>query len=68
MSCSSGKVGYVCPELADHALYHSQSVAKKGTNKPIRWYYCHECKKYHLTSQPKQKKIGDFISWFLRVI
>lgn len=67
MSCSTGKVGYVSPELANHALYHSRSVAKKGELKPLRWYYCHECEKYHLTSQPK-KRVGDFISWLLRGI
>ena len=66
MSCSTGKVGYSSPELATHALYHSRSVAKKGENKPIRWYYCHECENYHLTSQPKNI-IGDWIRCLLNL-
>jgi uncharacterized protein YlaI len=66
-SCSSHKVGYATHELAKHALYHSQSVAKKGQTYPIRVYYCHECERFHLSSEEKEN-IRDFIYFIMRIL
>lgn len=70
MSCPTGKVGYPSPELAENAMYHSQSVAKDGDYMPIRYYLCDHCKRYHLTSQEKRESsnlIEDFISLIMRL-
>lgn len=53
--CSSGKESYATHDLAKQALYHIQSL-ETVKDKPIRVYYCHECKRHHLSSQPKDLK------------
>ena len=35
-SCSSGKEGYSTHQLAEQAMYHIRSLAKKGQPTPIR--------------------------------
>lgn len=54
--CITGKISYANHDLATTAMYHAQSVAKKGGAAPIRVYYCFDCEKYHLTSQVKDNK------------
>jgi len=60
-----GKVAYATHDLAQQAMYHYQSIKKKGQKAPIRVYYCHECERFHLSSEPKNK-IGDFLLWLMR--
>lgn len=53
--CSSGKESYATHDLAMLALYHIQSL-ESDRPKPVRVYYCHECERFHLSSQPKDLK------------
>lgn len=54
MQCSTGKIGYATHELAKQALWHLKSMTDKDRTKPVRVFYCHECERYHLTSQVKK--------------
>lgn len=57
MGCITGKQGYATVELAEQALNFARLHAKAEHRKaPIRWFYCEECGRYHLTSQKKKGK------------
>lgn len=68
--CSSNKIGYATHEMAMMAMYKIQTNAKAGKSVPIRVYFCHECERFHITSQvknslaEKQHGVRDFL-WFL---
>lgn len=66
MGCPTGKVSYPSPELAVHAMYHSQSVVKKDSKAPIRYYKCKYCERYHITSEPKKQVVESFLSFIAR--
>lgn len=53
MKCPTGKKRHASFQQAGNAL---GKIWRTGHNKmPIRSYYCHHCKGWHLTSQPYRK-------------
>ena len=65
-----GKISYATHELATAALlrFRSQAPSKPGRVFPVRVYYCHDCGRYHLTSQPKRALIKQTASDFLMLL
>ena len=55
MGCFTNKIGYANFELAKSALLYAQ-MKDDNRKKPERVFYCHSCKRYHMTSE----KVKDY--------
>lgn len=62
-TCSSGKVPYDDKKAAVSMINYIKKHPRKGSRYPKRCYRCPECKKYHLSSDSKEKgkKAGSII-------
>ncbi len=49
----TGKISYATADLASFAMYEAQRLclSNKSRPKPIRYYYCSYCERFHLTSK-----------------